>query len=360
MPTRTAIEWTDYSSNPIKFRRQDTGKVGWHCEKISPGCAHCYSEVIDGRFGTQLDYTRPNSALVEPFVVESELRKLLGLKGPVRVFLGDMTDLFLDLISDAMLDRVFTVMAYRRDVTFQVLTKRPGRMCDYVRNADGREFRAEIPGVRLDREPFDWPPPNVHLGVSVEDQRRADERIPHLLETPAAVRFLSVEPMLGPVDLFCVNAYADGHTNALRGVTIGVTDGLGAATGFDHSRIDWVIAGGESGHGARPVHPEWVRSIRDQCVATGVPFFFKQYGEWLPLSQIGDDAPSPRGAPLAYLNTDGRMTRAISPYEPGCPCDHMPSEIEIVRVGKKAAGRMLDGRTWDETPAAGRGRAVAP
>ncbi|ETX26430.1 hypothetical protein RISW2_04375 [Roseivivax isoporae LMG 25204] len=150
-----------------------------------------------------------------------------------------------------------------------------------------------------------WPLSNVWLGVSAEDQRRADERVPHLLATPAVVRFVSAEPLLGPVGL-----------TRWSGL-----EGDGDTMGFG---LDWVIVGGESGPGARPMHPDWARSLRDQCTAAGVPFFFKQWGAWAP-DEIGPED-----------------IRSV---------EFPPGHVEYLHVGKRAAGRKLDGRNWDEVPA---------
>lgn len=157
-------------------------------------------------------------------------------------------------------------------------------------------------------QPDRWPLPNVWIGVSVEDQARADERIPLLLETPAAVRWVSAEPLLGRVDLRAMKR-----------------DGL-----------DWVVAGGESGPGARPMHPDWARSLRDQCVATGIPYFFKQWGEWVPAPEEMNYAEA---AALAC-----RLNREFEPWSSG---------HTVIRVGKRKAGRLLDGREWNEYPERG-------
>lgn len=203
MPQKTSIEWCDRSSNPIAFRRKDNGKRGWHCVHHSTGCLHCYSEGLNMRFGTKLPFHKSSTELVEPFVVEDELAKLTHLK-PCKVFLCDMTDLFGDFIPDEMLCRVFeAINEAKAGTVFQVLTKRP-------ENA-ARFFALYPEHANL---------LNVWLGVSVENQETADKRIPELLKIPAAVRFLSVEPLLGPIDL----------TRWL-------------ATGGIH----WVIVGGESG-----------------------------------------------------------------------------------------------------------------
>ena len=181
----------------------------------------------------------------------------------------------------------------------------------------------------------DWPR-HVWVGTSVEDQTAADKRIPELLKIPAAVRFLSCEPLLSGLDLsrwlhpFEISRDAQGND-------------LGSASGG--SDLSWLIAGGESGPNARPSHPGWFRSLRDQCQAAGVPFFFKQWGEWGP---IGDDTP--RCGTSAVVSPDGEYSLTVSGYEPGCAVDHAMSEAHMARVGKKAAGRVLDGREWSEFP----------
>ncbi|MGE4105492.1 MAG: DUF5131 family protein [Pirellulales bacterium] len=176
--------------------------------------------------------------------------------------------------------------------------------CDFTRR-DGR-----LSSVCVSTQP--WPLPHVWLGTSVEDQLRADERIPHLLCCPAAVRFLSCEPLLGPIDF-------DTMTTDPPNSGFALTDGLGRLDGEGPSAIHWVIAGGESGHGARPMHPDWARSLRDQCAAAGVPFFMKQWGEWAPLTR-----------------TDGRQIMPFADYD-------VASKLGFRHVGKKAAGRLLDG-----------------
>ncbi len=212
-----------------------------------------------------------------------------------------------------------------------------------------------LPVINLRR----WPLPNVWLGTSIEDQATADARIPHLLATPAAVRFVSAEPLLGSVDL-------TWHLTPKRW-GIDFADEVGPAAEWgDVPALDWVIVGGESGHGARPMHPDWARSLRDQCVSAGVAFFFKQWGEW--------------GAGSVNISTGERVFRAFPDFQTwvnkastwvnggicldakGRQCsigaDMMRARDEgafpvtiMHRVGKKASGRFLDGRTWDQMPA---------
>jgi protein gp37 len=201
---------------------------------------------------------------------------------------------------------------------------------------DGTVIRAGFSGGEYHWRP--WPLSNVWLGVSVENQHFADERIPLLLQTPAAVRFLSVEPLLGPVTFRW--AKWDDWTNGdgERRAVVNEHDGL--------RRLDWVIVGGESGPSARPMHPDWPRSIRDQCQAAGVAYFFKQWGEW----KLGS---TPHAMNMVMLR-DGRVMtmdeyRASFSQTPG---EQNPSMIS--KVGKKTAGRLLDGREWNEMPAVSR------
>jgi protein gp37 len=268
-------------------------------------------------------------------------------------------------VPDAVIDRVFAVMALSPQHTFQLLTKRPERMRDYCRAAySGARF---ITGAAVDigrhsREVAAalWPNgghmqplPNVWLGVSVEDQAAADARIPLLLATPAAKRFLSCEPLLGPVDLtkVCMGE------SAMEAVPGGGLDGctkirfninaLAGVQSFKWQGLDWIIAGGESGRGARPMHPDWARDLRDQCAAAGVPFLFKQWGEFLPVFDRDADDPDwqdcgrwrethPRGQWLNIAGGQGFHGKRV---------------IYTARLGKHLAGRMLDGTIHDGFPA---------
>lgn len=250
----TKIEWATKVWNPV------TG-----CTKVSPGCAHCYIErtppfrmngrkFVKGTTGVTMHPER----VVQPY----------GWKSPERIFVNSLSDLFHEEVTDNHLDRIFgTMMALRRH-TFMVLTKRPERMRSYVSGLTlGR--RIALWGSAT-VSPQAWPLPNVWLGVSVENQHWADVRIPLLLQTPAAVRFLSCEPLLGPVDLCGVKFTNGAEANALRRDDV---------SPFPGSAIDWVIVGGESGPDARPMDIAWVRSIRDQCAAAGVALFVKQLGK---------------------------------------------------------------------------------
>ena len=325
----THIEWTDATWNPV------TG-----CTRVSPGCVNCYIDWappfrIEGRHFTDRDGNRSHAigattgVRLHPDRLDWPLRKR-SWRGK-RVFVCSLADLFHDDVPDEYIARVFAVMALTPEVTYQVLTKRPARMRALLSSPDfhwrvwhglltaSHAAMLTIPpyvtahfhgGARLGERHM-TPLPNVWLGVTVEDQERADLRIPILLDTPAAVRWLSCEPLLGPVNLGrAVGTYYGGDPRE------------------DESGIDWVVAGGESGPGARPMHPDWARSLRDQCRDAGVPFLFKQWGDLVTEEQAPEDITLP----------------AVSWRHLG---DDQPP---VWRVGKKRAGRLLDGRTHDGYP----------
>ena len=287
----TKIEWATHTSNPIKFRDKATGKSVWSCVRKSPGCAHCYAATLAKRYGRGGAFTEAEMSGYECYLDEAELKALLSPKRVPpgsAVFLGDMTDIFGPWVPFAFLDRVFAVMALRPDVVFMLLTKRPDVMRKFVcdgawdedepqevrhrvwqfaslwssvgsRSMAESEMRAESVMLRAG----EWPLPNVWMGTSVENQHWADVRLPDLLATPAAVRFVSAEPLLGPVDLMRWKVTNNGGEFSEWAMPTG---------------IHWVIPGGESGAGARPCDIGWIRSIRDQCRAAGVACFVKQLG----------------------------------------------------------------------------------
>jgi protein gp37 len=302
--------------------------------KVSPGCQNCYAEALNRRFGTGLPYAAGNLAQVEVFLDEQELRRILRARGGKRIFVGDMMDIFLDEVSDRMLDRVFGIFAARPDLTFLILTKRPQRMHAYLSTRGRREIIGEaISQVCL---PCDWPLPNLWVGTTVEDQQRADERVPPLLATPAAVRWVSCEPLLGAIN-FSRIPYGNYLINPLtRQYSTGPLDrpyASGTPFCFGMSSlggIDWVVVGGESGPKARPMHPAWAESLRDQCQAAGVSFFFKAWGAWYP--DCWCETPHPN-------QTTPRP-------EPG-------GIGKMFRCGKSAGvGRRLEGQEWNELPGA--------
>lgn len=252
---KTNIEWTNFTSNPLKYRRKSDGKVVWACVKKSTGCSRCYAEAIALRFERGKLFNAKNMEELEPFLDEKELRSMRTYKpaSGKRCFVGDMTDIFGEWVPDNLLDELFSsVLEIRTDVTWQLLTKRAERMRKYLYCRWGHDGRTKYR--------------NIHIGVSVEDQAKADERVTNLLRTPATVRFLSCEPLLGPVNLERFLQFDPFHDNYK--MTFGMNEWRG---------VDLVIVGGESGHGARPMNPDWARSIRDQCKeADNVSFFMKQ------------------------------------------------------------------------------------
>lgn len=322
MADKTGIEWSDATLNIV------TG-----CTRVSEGCDHCYIERTPPlrMAGRRFDGTGPGSTtgvLLHP----ERLQQALRWQRPRRIFMPSLADLFHDDVPDDLIAEAWSVMARTPRHTWQITTKRPARMRSLLAR---RSFRDNL--AHLDAP---WPLPNVWLGVSVENQRWADVRVPLLLDTPAAVRWLSCEPLLGPVDLLDVpdgECGAAGPAVTHHGYSRRTDYGTGVEYDCEHeSGIDWVVVGGESGPGARPMDPDWARSLRDQCAAAGVPFLFKQWGESAPLDQLPPDA---------HASWEIRHGQGY----PGATLCH---------VGKKAAGRELDGRTWDEYPAARSAEAV--
>lgn len=323
MADNSAIEWTDATWNPV------TG-----CTKVSPGCDHCYAETFAERWrDTPGHYFEQGFDIMPRW---SKLEQPLRWTKPRRIFVNSMSDLFHVEIPDSFIAEVFAVMAKAPQHTFQLLTKRHARMRALLSKPSFRDNT-----LSLAAEPT-WPLPNVWLGVSVESQQWADIRIPALLNTPAAMRWLSCEPLLGPVNL----ARYTGELSGLPG---------------DWDRlIDWVVVGGESGPKARPMHPDWPRKLRDQCAEAGVPYFFKQWGEYgeLPRTLPSGAYDYRNGVTVADDGTvyqDGDLSYPDGPrYGEALRAGHAGRLHYMHRIGKKHAGRELDGRTHDEYPAASR------
>ncbi|MFI8531750.1 DUF5131 family protein [Streptomyces aquilus] len=410
----TTIEWTDEVWNPT------TG-----CDRVSPGCDNCYALTMAKRLKGmgQPKYQNdgdPHTSgpgfgvNIHPDALTAPLR----WKKPRRIFVNSMSDLFHARVPSNFLARVFAVMAATPQHTYQILTKRPDRaariLTDVCRcgssHPDGEHFRSSMEWAATPHGPTyvpglkpgiyhrsGWPLPNVWIGTSVENQKYADLRIPSLLDTPAAVRFLSCEPLLGPVDLTawmpaghatwrcqgpgCRRFYSGPSQERCPdcgryGYWSGSHVGNGRPSG---QPIDWVIVGGESGPKARAMHPDWARHIRDACDVAEVPFFFKQWGEWGPapfivrvcdpdigwhgteeeLAAAKRDSEA-RGATHVHtgnwLEKDGERQYWL--HEIG----HKPWSLERVglpdsaaairRWGKARAGRELDGRVHDGFPEA--------
>jgi protein gp37 len=250
-----------------------------------------------------------------------------------------MGDLFHPDVPYEFIDEVFAVMAVCSQHTFLVLTKRPERMHDYIHAPHTNNVVLKHFKRKPDRGERTWPLPNVWIGVTAENQARADERIPILLETPAAVRFVSCEPLLGPIDL---GKWLECPTCAESGEIYNPIEDAFEDCPAHFSPLHWIIAGGETGRGARPMHPDWVRNLRDQCQVAGVPFFFKSWGEWAPFDLVTDFY-----APRKLIAYDGSLQGEYC----GWGCDNRAKRFaQVVRVGKKYAGCLLDGRTWEEYP----------
>lgn len=306
--TNTKIEWTDTTWSPV------TG-----CTKVSAGCKHCYGERIAKRFWGERKFTDVQTHA-------DRLDQPLHWKKPRRVFVNSMSDLFHGAVTWRFIIKVMAVIEKCPQHQFQILTKRPERMAKLFEDVE--------------------PPKNVWLGVSCEDQETADERIPILLQVPAAVRFVSCEPLLEDINLHDHLFYDDGPACCDGGTPESVCGCHGAHQILNRDPgIDWIIVGGESGHGARPTHPDWARSIRDQCQAAGVSYFFKQWGEWAPTKP----ACFCKVTNSRYSHHSIDLLADGSKYDPTKP-DDWPRSTSLYRVGKKAAGRELDGRTWDEYP----------
>jgi protein gp37 len=295
MAENTRIEWAHHTFNPW---------VG--CTRVSPGCDHCYAESWAKRTGQSGLWTgerrRTSPANWAKVIKWDRAAEAAGERH--RVFCASLADVFDNQAEKTWRDLLWNLIHQTKHLDWLLLTKRPQNIAKML--------------------PPDWGAgwPNVWLGTTVENQDEADRRIPHLLAVPAVVRFLSCEPLLGPVDLYNgePDPRLDGHkaTQTFLGEWWEHGDNL---RGPPRKGVDWVICGGESGPGARPMHQDWARSLRDQCLAAGVPFHFKQWGEFWPNHFFDDN-------------------RTIQ-----------PETMWMDRVGKKTAGRLLDDREWNEVPA---------
>jgi protein gp37 len=312
----TTIEWTDQTWNPV------TG-----CTKVSQGCKHCYAERVFPRTaaGQYVDLPHDDDATEWPVrprrftdvvMHHDRLEQPLHWRKPRMVFVNSMSDLFHEDVPDEFIDKVFAVMALCPQHTFQVLTKRPERMLSYLTGhaAGGRNIYAAAQAIPMprgkDKPDTCWPFSHVWLGVSVEDQETADERIPLLLQTPAAMRFVSYEPALGPVD-FTRLRVPDGKPDEFGAVAVNAPVEINPLArswigtlrieyAMGHG-IDWLIIGGESGPKARPCDVQWARDTIAQCKAAGVPVFVKQLGACVT-GQINHEANEGYGVVAARLD----------------------------------------------------------
>jgi protein gp37 len=306
---KTKIEWATDTWNPV------TG-----CDKVSQGCKNCYAEREWTRLAAMPGTVYAGRKFTNVQCHRERLTQPLKRTKPRRIFVNSMSDLFHDSVSWEFIDAVFGVMAVTTRHTYQILTKRPKRMRAYLEKLQ-RECEnlpipfpdrvahraAEFLGHGADNCGPRWPLENVWLGVSAEDQATWEERSAELFATPAALRWVSAEPLLGPIDI-----------------------------GASHGRLDWVVAGGESGPEARMTQPDWLRSLRDQCASAEVPFFFKQWGEWAPCEiEVLSEPPGPVIYPLdeSIQVPEGRAYKVARSNE----------GQEFFKAGKKLAGHLLDG-----------------
>ncbi|WP_290906313.1 phage Gp37/Gp68 family protein [Aquabacterium sp.] len=337
MAERTEIAWCDSTFNP------------WQgCTKVSPGCDNCYAEARQDtrlhavkwgagqprkRTKTWGDPVKWNKAHAEFFAAHGRRQ---------RVFCASLADVFDNEVPDEWRIDLFDLIHDTPRLDWLLLTKRIGNVKKMLPSNTSNDDATDF--ARL------WP--NVWLGATIVNQQEADRDIPKLLATPAAVRFLSMEPLLGRVDLRqwigleC--RHESGYMEADTGATV-------CRECDEAALIDWVIVGGESGTKARPMHPDWARSLRDQCKAAGVPLLFKQWGEWLPWTQFCDSGIDD---PPEQTRFDTREWNGETWGDVGRPmwCDSKDGLIDdmqcVGRVGKKAAGRLLDGVTHDGYPEA--------
>jgi protein gp37 len=317
MSENTKIEWATHTFNP------------WEgCQRVGPGCDNCYAEARNARFAhgvavnwgpeaprrrtSEANWRKPLqwNANHEAFFAEHGHRQ--------RVFCASLADVFDNTVDREWRDDLATLILSTPNLDWLLLTKRIG-------NA----------GAKLGEMFLDGPPDNVWLGATIVNQKEADRDIPKLLAVLVAKRFLSMEPLLGPVNLTDVPMPESGHGHHEFSPII--TGNALKRANPSKPKIDWVIVGGESGPKARPMHPKWARSLRDQCQAAGVPFLFKQWGELSPESHVHNG--------MCVVMTDGEVL-----YPPNCLSRSGEDGEIMFKVGKKVAGRLLDGRTWDELP----------
>ncbi|MFA8336336.1 phage Gp37/Gp68 family protein [Burkholderia cenocepacia] len=325
MAENSTIEWTDHTFSPW---------IG--CTKVSPGCDNCYAEqLMDKRmhkvvWGPHGERVRTSAATWrQPLRWNARHAEFFATHGRrQRVFCASLADVFDNAVDPAWRADLFTLIERTPNLDWLLLTKRIGNVMTMVSEAAQYQFdldRIEKPRLHA----------NIWIGATIVNQAEADRDIPKLLAVPARVRFLSMEPLLGPVDLTSI---------PWGGLQVSVLQGWESP---EHG-LHWVIVGGESGPGARPMHPDWARSVRDQCAAAGVPFLFKQWGDWAPGENCG--GPPTRTERVADWFGDEWSFSTMTPSEhDGLSYDDEPT---VYRVGKKTAGRHLDGRTHDEFPEA--------
>jgi len=378
MADGTSIEWARHpvtgrgaSWNPLLARTKETGKVGYHCEHASPGCVNCYAEAFNRRRlparGTGLSFHPGYRNILEIFLDDRMLLDPIRWREPRGIFVCSMTDLFGVFVPIILIDRMMAIACLAQHHVYMVLTKRPERAREYLSDPATPARIAYQLGVLAAEHPEllqrtidasqsltlgGWPLRSVWLGTSVEDQRRANERIPELLEAPAAVRFLSVEPILEPIDLrafgMAVHHHPDNQDSPeLRAIMRAARSHLSGG-----KTVDWVIAGFESGTQARAAAdaPDIARSLRDQCAAAGVPFFFKQWGSWA----FAPDGMNYQDAMAWGTRQRYSLSRKSEAWggSGGLPTRYQQfsNGRTAFYTGKKDAGRLLDGVEHNAMP----------
>lgn len=318
----TKIEWADHTFNP------------WEgCQKVGPGCDHCYAEARNARFagGTAVNWgpgaPRRRTSVANwklPLKWNREAQRL-GIR--YRVFCASLADVFDNEVPTAWRHELFILISETPNLDWLLLTKRIGNV------------RAMLPIWYEDPQAWEGgggvAHHNVWIGATIVNQPEADRDLPKLERVPAARHFVSIEPMLGPIDLQLMQYHDSDHR-----------DEAGRIVANTRRRwLRWVIVGGESSPGARPMHPDWARSLRDQCLAAGVPFLFKQWGAWEPANNLPKETLLPAKRWGYVCEHGGPVDQGFGPFR------NETAHHELMgNVGKKAAGRLLDGRTWDEVP----------
>jgi protein gp37 len=306
MSENSKIEWTDHTFNPW-----------WGCQKVSEGCKNCYAETLDNRYNHDNPHWGPGSdrkPMSENYWKQPIKWNAAAKKTCIqaKVFCASMADIFEDhpqVVEHRK--RLFALIEATPYLIWQLLTKRPENILKFL----PERWAADLP--------FSYMPENLWLGTSVENQKQADERIPQLLQVRNVTRFLSCEPLLGPVNLGLMGTTPQSWGYGYTGI---------------YRLIDWVIVGGESGPKARPMHPDWARAIRDEC-ETAVPFLFKQWGEWVPVDRPWEHrAPAELARNEEWLNIKGGSGF------------HGEAVWRMRKVGKHAAGRLLDSKEHNEFP----------
>lgn len=317
MGKNSKIEWCHHTVN-----------FWWGCEKVSPACTHCYAELLAKLFSRGKATWGKTGARWIRYNAFGEALKLEGVSkkagGGQRIFVNSMSDTFED--NPLLENQCGAMLLYLKGLpvaNWLLLTKRPENV------------------MRMMPEIWrtNWPA-HIWIGTTVENQEMADKRIPELLKIPAKVRFLSCEPLLGPLDLSSFLSPLHWEYQVSEDECEHRSDCPCGGTGQMPLEIHWVICGGESGHHARPMNPSWAFSLRDQCNAADVPFFFKQVGEWV---SSADPAYGKVKGKIAHIRSDGS-------FWDNPPQDEDADALTVVKVGKKAAGRELGGREWNEFP----------